>query len=466
MKKLYFLTMLLLLALLQVGLGQVNVTVDWGNQKGVIPTTMNSLNMWYSIDPAVKNNTKYQGYLKSLNLKMVRIHGWEMIIQGHERCWIDFPNQRWNVTAINNSLSGIVPNVGTDIVINIPGDVSFITTDDQYAAFCAELVRIVNIQLGYSIKYWEPQNERIDAWGLNKMVTRYNKCAVAMKAVDPTIKIGGPASHQPWWSETGNFLSQTKNNIDFVTYHHYGGGDGTVSNATIYNNAVSVGNAGGDVRSTMNSVGIPASTPLFLGETNIVWSWDLDPQGKMGSYVGAVFDAIVLQTAVVKGAIQSIQSWNDRDGAYGKLDGSDNPRPAFYNLQVASNNMFGNWFNSTTTDNTKVLSLAVDNAGKKAIMLINRSTSDQTVNLSFTGWSTTLSYTRHVIKTSYSTTSESWSGSSKSITIPSESVTYLVFSGGTIVPVTGITVNPTSASVNGGSTAALTATVVPANATN
>ena len=403
----------------------VDVSVDFERIRGTVPPTMYSLNIWYGIDPKVKNNTTYQDYLNVLNLPFVRIHGWEMISETHQRSWVDFDNNRWNVTAIDNSLSGILPNVGggQNVMINIPGDVSFITSDDHYADWCAELVDIVNNELGYNVLYWEPQNERQDAWGVTKMGTRYNKCAVAMKEKDASIKIGGPGVNLPWWSGMSSFLSTCKAHLDFVTYHHYGGGDGTIDNQKIYDNAKSVGQAGSAVRNAMSSAGFPASVPLYHGETNIVWSWDKDPQGKMRNNVGAVFDAILFKYAVEQKAVQSVQLWNDRDGAYGKMGNSNERRPGYYNLKVASDNLYGDRVHSRSND-SKLMVMATMHDTKKTVLLINRSTVDKTVKFTFSGFTPSGSYTLHSIKKQYTETEQAWQDS---ITIASESVAYLVF---------------------------------------
>ncbi|NJK86546.1 MAG: hypothetical protein HC906_11835 [Bacteroidales bacterium] len=252
---------------------QVNVTVDWEDIKGEVPRQMFSLNLWDGINPEVSTDTVYQNYLKELNLPLVRIHGWEMIKEGHQKCWVDYPGEGWDSVAVSKSIGAIVPNVG-EILLNIPGYTSFIDSAGEYAAWCASLVDLVNNKLGYHIKYWEPFNERQDEWTVNEMVDIYNKCAEAMKAVDSTILVGGPAVNQPWWNGLDAFIKGCKESLDFVSYHNYAKGSVT-TNEEYFNSAKSIGSGGSNVRGMMNVAGLK-DIPLFNGEYNIFWTWTVD----------------------------------------------------------------------------------------------------------------------------------------------------------------------------------------------
>ena len=97
----------------------------------------------------------------------------------------------------------------------------------------AEWVRWANLKNDYSVKYWELGNELEGSWELGHILPdgskmtgevyaqRFKEFATAMKAVDPTIKTGGPASS----NDRGAFIKETLRDagdlVDFVSFHTY-----------------------------------------------------------------------------------------------------------------------------------------------------------------------------------------------------------------------------------------------------
>lgn len=105
----------------------------------------------------------------------------------------------------------------------------------------AQLVRYVNIEKGYNVRYWSIGNEP-DLYegrpGVDYDTVRFNRewraIAVAMKAVDPNIVLMGPelsgtytsnpasnpkdTSKRDWMTE---FLKANSDLVDIVTYHRY-----------------------------------------------------------------------------------------------------------------------------------------------------------------------------------------------------------------------------------------------------
>jgi len=105
----------------------------------------------------------------------------------------------------------------------------------QAADYAAAFVKYMNIDLKANIKYWEVGNECYGNWeeGYNingSIVTGteygedFNVFVAAMKAVDPTIKIGavvfaGTGVNEKNWSS--GVLQQVKNTADFLIIHEY-----------------------------------------------------------------------------------------------------------------------------------------------------------------------------------------------------------------------------------------------------
>ena len=147
----------------------------------------------------------------------------------------------------------------------------------DFANWCADLVRIVNIESGVYAQYWEVPNERDQNPydGDNAELGRiYNLAAQAMKAVDPSIKVGGPAFHMPHLTANVDaFFSIAAPNLDFVSYHGYAVGDETTPVNEIWN----IGAGLGWVTNTIKAEWSKYSTrqiEFYHNEFNIHWGGD------------------------------------------------------------------------------------------------------------------------------------------------------------------------------------------------
>jgi len=98
----------------------------------------------------------------------------------------------------------------------------------------AQWVKWANKTNNYGVKYWELGNELNGSWEAGhitadgtkmtaeKYTERFIKFAKAMKAVDPTIKIGGPSCdvnhHEDYFTP---LLRDAGKYVDFITFHYY-----------------------------------------------------------------------------------------------------------------------------------------------------------------------------------------------------------------------------------------------------
>jgi alpha-L-arabinofuranosidase len=86
-----------------------------------------------------------------------------------------------------------------------------------------EWVRYANIVKGYGIKYWEIGNESYTGSSNGRPTTEQYadgimEFSTAMKAVDPTIKIGANGGDTDWWQVV---LGRASDYIDFLAVHEY-----------------------------------------------------------------------------------------------------------------------------------------------------------------------------------------------------------------------------------------------------
>ena len=99
---------------------------------------------------------------------------------------------------------------------------------EEVLAGAVEWVRYANLKKGYKVKYWEIGNEnnlRYEEKGIVWTPQKYADTVVqfsrAMKAVDPSIKIGANGmlhGTDDWWNRV---MPTVKNDVDFLITHQY-----------------------------------------------------------------------------------------------------------------------------------------------------------------------------------------------------------------------------------------------------
>ena len=142
------------------------VTVDPSVVKGPSKAAYFGVNTQRGLATSVANNASFKARMNELGLEFVRYHAAEQINCGNSKAWIDCNTQTWNASKIDDVLEDAA-TTDDKIMITITKWPSWISTakklpdnkKTEFANFCADLVDIVNNQLGYNIKYWEPFNE-------------------------------------------------------------------------------------------------------------------------------------------------------------------------------------------------------------------------------------------------------------------------------------------------------------------
>lgn len=96
-------------------------------------------------------------------------------------------------------------------------------TRQQLLDTAAAWVRYANVTRGYHVRYWELGNESyLDSYNGRATAEQYAQdllaFSAAMKAVDPTIKIGANGDGEQWWNTV---LPVAAEKIDFLAVHIY-----------------------------------------------------------------------------------------------------------------------------------------------------------------------------------------------------------------------------------------------------
>jgi hypothetical protein len=344
----------------------------------------------------------------------VRIHrGQQMFDSSQDAAgWVIEPNlasYRWDRAKIRAALAGLKTLGGPNTLrmMNIanfpayliqPGTNMRLRPDSYqaYADFCAELVKIIHSELKLDVRYWEITNELDDGAtdgkdkynnDFGKVGTIFNAVAKAIKAIDPTLKVGGPALAQPnrdGQRDEKAFLSETKDTLDFISYHSYFTGNKDQSAQSIYDHASDIGSIGQVIQGLVGGF-TNRNIGYFHSEYNISWN---PPDPRMTNEIGAVFDALAL-TALAKSGTTGGLAWNEADGWYGKLGAQFEQRPASVVFGLYNQFLLGEIVQASSNDRKKLEVLAVKsgdgNPQRYSLALINRSGVAQTLKLTLAG---------------------------------------------------------------------------------
>ena len=332
----------------------------------------------------------FQKLLAELNIPLIRIHHSKLCDR-----WTDLERKSWDEASIKACYDASYSHKPT-IVQNIPRWPKWMATEgknllatseyDNYATLCAELVNILNQKQQRQVIYWEPINELEDryekAGKLDHLWQIYNKAAKAMKAQDPTIKVGGPVLTRDNEKILAQFLQNCGKNVDFISWHRYGTGNPEISTDKLMSRTPNYKKQVRKFRSVASKYIPERKIPLLLGEYNINYSWK-SGEMRQNSHIGAVWFASVLKHLAEAG-IEMATSWHLKDGIYGMIDPKNNLRPAA-NVFAWGNRYLTGTVVDTDSDRPQIESLAVNQEpGKRSLLLINKSSEVARVNLQMT----------------------------------------------------------------------------------
>ncbi len=405
-------TILLCLIIVTFSFAQIDITVRWNRPRGEITPKLFGVNVWGGYDPDKSTHPVYQDNMTLMSPGLIRFHSSESTRDSneHSRGWVNYDTQSWDSGKIDEVLGAFGDHVQNAMMTISNWPIWFdedgngrLDADqfDAYAEWCAELVRVINVELDYGITFWTTFNEaenkvQGNAAGLADL---FNRCAEAMKAVDPSIKVGGGEWTQPW-DDSGldTFISLAKDHMDFFCYHHYVTGDSEKPDAEIFSAASGIASRAGAIRNKLKSAGI-GDIPLYLSEYNVFWSWQYDQsRGFQRSIQGAIYNALLLKYSAEGGVLDGTLLWNDCDGIYGIMDSSFEPRPSMYVMMLKNRFLCGTPVSSSSRKSSVVNAFAVDAPIGKAVMLINQSEEEQAVHLMFDAWAPSASSAeRHII---------------------------------------------------------------------
>lgn len=365
----------------------VSVSVDFAEKLGRQATGLQwGLNVFQGFDPLLAGspgNATYKTNVERMHPGIIRYHSWESIGDSSTRngWWVNptTSDVGWDAPKIARALKDSYA-FGPERMMNIPSwpdsmkDASGKLRVDQidaFAALCAELVKIVNIDNTAGFSYWELPNERDssalygnDGAALAAIVVAASR---AMKKVDPRIKVGGAAFTQAYVASIGDFVAAAGADIDFISYHSYATGDSSLADAAVWDSASQIGDSTKYVQAILAAKGFP-NLPTFHDEYNISWA---PPDSKMTNMVGGVFDALAM-ISLSEAGVTGAMAWNEADGWYGKLDGAWNARPSANVYALFNAYVLGEIVAVSSSERSRVTPFATSNGTSHALVLVHR----------------------------------------------------------------------------------------------
>jgi len=359
-----------------------HVAVDWKTAVGTTTAATFGANDEMCTNPAQGSaNKAYAANLSRIGIKFFRLHCGSLTDD-----WSNSATHQWNVPAITAEYNAPYLR-GATILQNIPAPPSWLRNSDGtvsdaagYAAYCAQLVHIVNHRLKKHVIYWEPMNEWEDRYKgrWTQACEVYNQCASAMKREDPSIKVG-PALE---WPNQGGviqpLLRQCAGNVDFIAYHSYYSSGPADSNDTLMAKASAMEHDVAGTRDSITQYGQGRVLPILLDEYNLDGNWN-DAETRQYTNVGAVYFATTITHDAYAGA-SACAIWSAKEGTYGITDMSDHLRLPAYLFQWANHHLIGTLARTAST-HPKVEALAVRQDGRAAVMVINKASGTATIHL-------------------------------------------------------------------------------------
>jgi xylan 1,4-beta-xylosidase len=441
----------------------VKVTVSWG--RPVVRTTRKSfgINLSAAFDPGTSADPKHRenvGFLgpekpdegwpsQPLDPALVRCRVMDMMKDSSAGSgWLNLKPRGWDGAKIRRALDGFPPP-GTEAILNIPGWPDWMDSDgdgfldrdryDEFAAFCATLVKIVNLDLKRGIRYWEitnekdvqywvPQAERKEPDRLKELAEIYNACARLMKAADPSILTGGPAAARgDLFEPLRRFVLAVVPNLDFYAFHAIASADGADSDSKVYERADGMGWLVREAVRMLEAESPDRRVPVFLDEYSIgPGRGARDP--RMTNNKGAVFDAIVMAECARAGA-DSVMERNERDAIYGKTPPDGELKAGARVLELFNRYLIGDAVDAIPANLGRVTALAVknDERGERAVMTANRTGGRIRIRFDFLGWKPrTGEFARYEIATAGGSSVMLWRKlSADGLVVPPHSVTFL-----------------------------------------
>jgi len=273
-----------------------------------------------------------------------------------------------------------------NVAVNIWDTVTFTKT------LAAEWVRYANLTKSYGVKYWEIGNElwhpdKDNEWAqlsfdLNSMAELVIEYSNAMKAIDPTIKIG-----VSWKAhEMQELINLCGSALDFVTISNYTDGGGT--SYSDYKGTRNVDLLKVNENLSLNTVISECNHADWSGST-----WDLSNNTGKGLIIFDLVGQIFKSSKTEYGLLWNTR-WYPVEGIYSEnngdaFDNQNSPLPVVQPFALWHQFLKDDLVQTSNGDRAIVSYAAYDDdTGELNVFVINKETSAKNVNVSISSKNT------------------------------------------------------------------------------
>lgn len=262
----------------------------------------------------------------------------------------------------------------------------------------ANMVRHYNVGTSQKVKRWiignEPDNHGVS---VDTYASLFNQIYDAMKAVDPTIEIGGPANA---YFNTGfiqKFLEISGSRVDFIDYHAYGMGGSTVlSEAQLLAETKKYEDNHNTLKSMLQRT-VPSRAndiEIQVGEWNMSWSGNQ----RFYTHFNTVWTASALGRMVKAGSLALPYATKNGDlGALWEYQTSNSPggwaindyMPFYHGIAMFTGGGLFREFGSSMVNATTTLQnveVYASNNGKNVVVINKDPAASRTANIALNGY--------------------------------------------------------------------------------
>ena len=176
-----------------------------------------------------------------------------------------------------------------------------------------------------------------------------------------------------------DFVKQCGPDVDFLSFHRYGSGNGAESTDRLMDSATAYGASLAAYRSLVAQASGARAIPIMLDEYGVNYNWR-SGEARQWSNVGAVFYASVLRNIAYAGITYAL-NWDLKDRVYGLTDMRDSPRPIATVLTWGCHYLTGDLCLATSS-HPRIEAMAVRQSdGCRSILLLNKAAGTATISL-------------------------------------------------------------------------------------
>jgi len=255
----------------------------------------------------------------------------------------------------------------------------------------AEWVRWANKKMGYNVKYWEIGNELEGSWELGntrpdgskmnakKYAAIFLKFAKAMKAVDPSIKIGGPTSANDSITYVEELIKSAGDEIDFISFHTYPVDARMHDPVKMLDESARFSKATKKIRSWLHQYQPKRADQIEIGITE--WHVQVHEGVNTGNLLSGVWSTRFIGE-MFKNKIDFANQWDtfstSDHGGHGLFpsDSLTHPRAAYWALWLWANHMRDQLVESQIDGSNRLVAFATTDSktpDKLSLLLINQS---------------------------------------------------------------------------------------------